>query len=185
MVDDCNARINYHPNCAAVVQEHCATAQLRNKELGNIFSVIAHPLHLLSAGVRHQEAGQSGSLLLEGHAVLHLMINTSTLSLSPKTPEGERGKLPIAHYLQAHAGDPKHATLHSSFGSYAMLVCRGARSAMLQCEGPLCYDFSRLERYINQPHVREELGVGDRSWTACDMDVYADMQGQATPASQP
>ena len=47
----------------------------------------------------------------------------------------------------------------------------------LQCEGPLCYDFSRLDDYINQPHVRKELGVGDRKWEACNMEVNFDMQG--------
>ena len=31
-----------------------------------------------------------------------------------------------------------------------------------QCEGPLCYDFSRLEKYINQDSVRQKLGVGNR-----------------------
>ena len=46
-----------------------------------------------------------------------------------------------------------------------------------QCEGALCYDFSRLDDYINQPHVRKELGVGDRKWEACNMDVNFDMQG--------
>lgn len=49
-----------------------------------------------------------------------------------------------------------------------------------QCEGPLCYDFSRLDAYINQPHVRKELGVGDRKWEACNMDVNFDMQGVFT-----
>jgi serine carboxypeptidase-like clade 4 len=46
-----------------------------------------------------------------------------------------------------------------------------------ECIGPLCYDFSRLDDYINQPHVREELGVGDREWEACNMEVNFDMQG--------
>jgi len=31
-----------------------------------------------------------------------------------------------------------------------------------ECEGPLCYDFSLLEKYINQDSVRQKLGVGDR-----------------------
>lgn len=31
-----------------------------------------------------------------------------------------------------------------------------------ECEGPLCYDFSRLDKYINQDSVRQKLGVGDR-----------------------
>ncbi|KAI3426072.1 hypothetical protein D9Q98_008040 [Chlorella vulgaris] len=45
-----------------------------------------------------------------------------------------------------------------------------------QCEGPLCYrEFEVLDRYLNQPSVRRELGVGDRVWEACNMGVHSDM----------
>lgn len=44
-----------------------------------------------------------------------------------------------------------------------------------QCEGPLCYDFSRMDEYLNLPEVRKALGVGDREWEACNMDVHQDM----------
>jgi hypothetical protein len=30
------------------------------------------------------------------------------------------------------------------------------------CVGSLCYDFSNLEKFLNQKSVRESLGVGDR-----------------------
>ena len=30
------------------------------------------------------------------------------------------------------------------------------------CVGQLCYDFSRLDKYLAQPDVRAALGVGDR-----------------------
>jgi len=43
------------------------------------------------------------------------------------------------------------------------------------CEGDLCYDFSRVEEYLNQPKVRKELGVGDRQWEECNMSVHEDM----------
>lgn len=46
-----------------------------------------------------------------------------------------------------------------------------------ECEGPLCYDFSRLDKYINQDSVRQKLGVGDRKWESCSTDVYFDMLG--------
>lgn len=42
------------------------------------------------------------------------------------------------------------------------------------CAGPLCYDFSRLDDYLAQPAVREQLGVGDRPWQSCNPDVYND-----------
>lgn len=37
-----------------------------------------------------------------------------------------------------------------------------------KCEvAPLCYDFSYLDRYLNQPSVKKELGVEGRTWVAC------------------
>ncbi|KAL3162857.1 hypothetical protein ABBQ32_009310 [Trebouxia sp. C0010 RCD-2024] len=46
-----------------------------------------------------------------------------------------------------------------------------------ECVGPLCYDFARLETYINQDSVRQKLGVGDRKWEECSTSVYFDMLG--------
>ena len=43
------------------------------------------------------------------------------------------------------------------------------------CEGPLCYDFSLMEQYLNLENVRKQLGVGGRKWEACDMNVHEDM----------
>ena len=43
------------------------------------------------------------------------------------------------------------------------------------CTGQLCYDFSLMEEYLNQESVRKALGVGDREWQACDMEVHEDM----------
>ena len=39
-----------------------------------------------------------------------------------------------------------------------------------ECEGPLCYDFSVMDRYLNLPETQEELGV-HKPWAACDMGV--------------
>ena len=47
-----------------------------------------------------------------------------------------------------------------------------------QCEGPLCYDFSRMEKYLNLPETRKGLGVGDRAWEACSPQVHEDMMGK-------
>ena len=58
-----------------------------------------------------------------------------------------------------------------------------------ECNFPLCYDFSRLDRYIARKDVRAALGVGDREWTECDNTVHADMMGdwmidvRASPAA--
>ena len=35
------------------------------------------------------------------------------------------------------------------------------------CLGPLCYDFSLLDKYLAQPDVRARLGVGDRTCGDC------------------
>ncbi|KAK4441208.1 Serine carboxypeptidase-like 49 [Sesamum alatum] len=44
-----------------------------------------------------------------------------------------------------------------------------------KCEGPLCYDFSDVERYLNQEHVRTALGVGDIQFLSCSSSVYTAM----------
>lgn len=45
---------------------------------------------------------------------------------------------------------------------------------------PLCYDFSLLDKFIQRADVKAELGVGDRSWTQCDMTVHAFLLGDWT-----
>ncbi|KAF5836700.1 Alpha/Beta hydrolase protein [Dunaliella salina] len=44
-----------------------------------------------------------------------------------------------------------------------------------ECEGRLCYDFSAADEFLNDPQTRKMLGVGDRLWVSCAMDVYEDM----------
>lgn len=46
-----------------------------------------------------------------------------------------------------------------------------------QCEGPLCYDFSDADRYLNSAAVRKALGVGDAQWQECNMLVHAAFYG--------
>jgi carboxypeptidase C (cathepsin A) len=47
-----------------------------------------------------------------------------------------------------------------------------------ECEGALCYsEFEVLDRYLNQPSVRKALGVGDREWESCNMEVHSDFMG--------
>ena len=39
-----------------------------------------------------------------------------------------------------------------------------------KCQGPLCYRrFEVLDDYLNRPAVRAALGVGNRTWAACNM----------------
>ncbi|KAL0436932.1 UNVERIFIED_CONTAM: Serine carboxypeptidase-like 47 [Sesamum radiatum] len=44
-----------------------------------------------------------------------------------------------------------------------------------RCEGPLCYNFSNVERYLNQEHVRTALGVRDIQFLPCNSLVYTAM----------
>jgi vitellogenic carboxypeptidase-like protein/serine carboxypeptidase-like clade 4 len=43
------------------------------------------------------------------------------------------------------------------------------------CVGSLCYDFSNLEKFLNQKSVRENLGVGDIDFVSCSPSVYEAM----------
>lgn len=43
-----------------------------------------------------------------------------------------------------------------------------------QCQGSLCYDFSRMQDYLEQPSVQEALGVVGKSWVECNPIVYGD-----------
>ncbi|CAN1238338.1 Serine carboxypeptidase-like 49 [Linum grandiflorum] len=44
-----------------------------------------------------------------------------------------------------------------------------------QCVGSLCYDFSNMEKFLNQNNVRESLGVGDIDFVSCSPTVYEAM----------
>lgn len=41
-----------------------------------------------------------------------------------------------------------------------------------ECIGTLCYDFSNMETYLNQPAVKDALGVGHRIFVPCNPLVY-------------
>ncbi|KAK9663981.1 hypothetical protein RND81_14G011100 [Saponaria officinalis] len=45
-----------------------------------------------------------------------------------------------------------------------------------KCEGDLCYDFSNMEKFLNQNTVRQALGVGDIDFVSCSSEVYQAMQ---------
>lgn len=43
------------------------------------------------------------------------------------------------------------------------------------CEGSLCYDFSNMERFLNEQSVRDALGVGNIDFISCSSTVYEAM----------
>jgi carboxypeptidase C (cathepsin A) len=47
-----------------------------------------------------------------------------------------------------------------------------------KCEGPLCYDFSDADAFLNSAAVRRTLGVGDRKWEECNMLVNSQFYGK-------
>ncbi|WOG87999.1 hypothetical protein DCAR_0207232 [Daucus carota subsp. sativus] len=44
-----------------------------------------------------------------------------------------------------------------------------------KCVGSLCYDFSNMEKFLNQNSVRDALGVGDIDFVSCSPTVYQAM----------
>ncbi|GLU11878.1 hypothetical protein SLE2022_285980 [Rubroshorea leprosula] len=46
-----------------------------------------------------------------------------------------------------------------------------------KCEGPLCYDLSAIEIFLNEKSVKEALGVGNITFVSCSTDVYDRMEG--------
>ncbi|MQL91417.1 hypothetical protein Taro_024031 [Colocasia esculenta] len=44
-----------------------------------------------------------------------------------------------------------------------------------KCEGNLCYDFSNLEKFLNQKSVKDALGVGNLEFISCSPSVYQAM----------
>ncbi|KAK8965744.1 Serine carboxypeptidase 3 [Platanthera guangdongensis] len=44
-----------------------------------------------------------------------------------------------------------------------------------QCEGSMCYDFSNMEKFLNQESVRKTLGIGDIEFVSCSPKVYEAM----------
>jgi serine carboxypeptidase-like clade 4 len=44
-----------------------------------------------------------------------------------------------------------------------------------KCEGTLCYDFSKMDTFLNDKSVREALGVGNRKFVSCSPLVYEAM----------
>ncbi|KAF6140298.1 hypothetical protein GIB67_000346, partial [Kingdonia uniflora] len=44
-----------------------------------------------------------------------------------------------------------------------------------ECVGDLCYDFSNLDKFLNQKSVRGSLGVGDIEFVSCSPTVYQAM----------
>lgn len=42
-----------------------------------------------------------------------------------------------------------------------------------KCEGSLCYDFSNMEKFLNENSVRDALGVGNLDFVSCSPSVYA------------
>lgn len=44
-----------------------------------------------------------------------------------------------------------------------------------QCEGQLCYDFSKMENFLDQQTVKTALGVGNIDFVSCSTTVHEAM----------
>jgi hypothetical protein len=48
-----------------------------------------------------------------------------------------------------------------------------------QCQGPLCYDFSDADKFLNSAAVKKALGVKEETeWQECNMLVNANFYGE-------
>ncbi|KAL5139396.1 Serine carboxypeptidase-like 49 [Glycine soja] len=93
----------------------------------------------------------------------------------------------IFNSIMSHAGDinvgntiASSSLIYMNIGIFKILTSNYI--LMLQyydirkkCEGSLCYDFSNLEKYLNQKSVRDALGVGDIDFVSCSSTVYQAM----------
>lgn len=70
----------------------------------------------------------------------------------------------------------------------SLLVCNSIFNAIMKhagdinyydvrkkCEGSLCYDFSNLDKFVNQKSVRDAIGVGDLEFVSCSPVVHEAM----------
>ena len=64
------------------------------------------------------------------------------------------------------------AKLHPPLPNFSAKPAKQIRS-----RAPPRADFSAADEFLNSPATRKALGVGDREWVSCNMDVYMDMAG--------
>ncbi|XP_058099121.1 serine carboxypeptidase-like 48 isoform X2 [Magnolia sinica] len=81
------------------------------------------------------------------------------------------GESYAGHYIPAvaervHRGNKEKLGLHINLKHYDIRK---------KCEGSLCYDFSNMDKFLNQKSVREALGVGKRKFVSCSPIVYEAM----------
>lgn len=75
------------------------------------------------------------------------------------------------------------AALQSQQWDQASYICPGLMNTVLQdnpglnyydirkkCDGPLCYDFTNIENFLNRQDVQQAIGVS-RTWTECSDSV--------------
>jgi cathepsin A (carboxypeptidase C) len=99
----------------------------------------------------------------------------------------------IQYYLLKGAMKLCQGIIYTGVWPVAFYECQIASSSILgnplapmfnvydirrKCDSPpLCYDFANMDRFLARQDVREELGVGDRDWSSCNMIVHTFMLG--------
>lgn len=51
------------------------------------------------------------------------------------------------------------------------------------CEGALCYDMTRITKFLNREDVKVALGVPDRTWEDCSNEVYVEIKDYSVNTS--
>ncbi|KAL1213364.1 Serine carboxypeptidase-like 47 [Cardamine amara subsp. amara] len=74
--------------------------------------------------------------------------------------------------------DSAYETCNNIFGQImSKIVGKNYYDIRKKCVGSLCYDFSKMEKFLNQENVRKALGVGDIEFVSCSTTVYDEMRG--------
>ncbi|GJN14188.1 hypothetical protein PR202_gb00979 [Eleusine coracana subsp. coracana] len=85
-------------------------------------------------------------------------------------------KLVPACYAGAIPCIASYAVCNSIFTSILLLAGNvNYYDIRKQCEGSLCYDFSNMDKFLNDNSVRDALGVGNKKFVSCSPLVYEAM----------
>ncbi|GJM88393.1 hypothetical protein PR202_ga04451 [Eleusine coracana subsp. coracana] len=85
-------------------------------------------------------------------------------------------KLVPACYAGAIPCVASYAVCNSIFTSILLLAGNvNYYDIRKQCEGSLCYDFSNMDKFLNDNSVRDALGVGNKKFVSCSPLVYEAM----------
>ncbi|XP_027365210.1 serine carboxypeptidase-like 48 isoform X2 [Abrus precatorius] len=115
--------------------------------------------------IRHDEEGVSNDLydFLQAFFAEHPEYAENDFFI---TGESYAGHYIPAFAARVHRGNEAKEGIHINLKYYDIRK---------KCDGSLCYDFSNMEKFLNDKSVRNALGVGDIDFVSCSSTVYQAM----------